>query len=197
MNHSQKSTTRKRTGILHITAKLVFIIAAAALFCSGICRVPESTSEGDITQESLPAEIVSASPSEAENTFSEDTDSSVFIRPLDGVLTSAFGQRGSRRHTGIDIGADSGSRILAARDGNVSFSGVLDGYGNYIILDHGNGVQTAYGHCSKLLVSKGDSVNQGDTIALVGSTGNSTGPHLHFEVKIDDEFINPLDYVMY
>lgn len=197
MNHSQKSTTRKRTGILYITAKLVFILAAAALFCSGIRREPESTSKSDIIQEPLPVEAVSTSPLESESAFSDDADSAVFIRPLDGVPTSAFGQRGSRRHTGIDIGADWGSSILATRDGNVSFSGVLDGYGNYIILDHGNGVQTAYGHCSKLLVSKGDNVKQGDTIALVGSTGNSTGPHLHFEVKIDNEFINPLDYVMY
>lgn len=197
MNHSRKSTTRKHTGILHITAKLMFILFAAALFCSGICRVPESTSESDITQHPLPTESDSTSLSETESVFSGNTDSSAFIRPLDGVITSAFGQRGNRRHMGIDIGADCGSRIFAPQDGNVSFSGVLDGYGNYIILDHGNGVQTAYGHCSKLLVSKGDSVKQGDTIALVGSTGNSTGPHLHFEVKINDEFINPLDYVVY
>ena len=73
----------------------------------------------------------------------------------------------------------------------------MSGYGNYIIIDHGNGIETAYGHCSKLLAEKGESVRRGDKIALVGSTGNSTGPHLHFEIKINGEFVDPLNYVFY
>ena len=77
------------------------------------------------------------------------------------------------------------------------FSGTADGYGNYIKIDHGGGLETAYGHCSVLAANVGDEVERGQTIAYVGSTGNSTGPHLHFEVKIDGEFKNPLDYVVY
>ena len=97
----------------------------------------------------------------------------------------------------IDIGADSGTDILAAAGGTVTFSGQMSGYGNYIIIDHGNGIETAYGHCSKLLAEKGENVRRGDKIALVGSTGNSTGPHLHFEIKINGEFVDPLNYVFY
>lgn len=112
-------------------------------------------------------------------------------------LTSGFGWRvhpitGSRAfHTGIDIGAASGTPILAAADGVVVFAGDGGSYGNMIILRHKNGLYTVYGHASKLIAKKGKYVKRGQKIALVGSTGASTGPHLHFEVKSTEKHVNP------
>ncbi len=120
-----------------------------------------------------------------------------FTEPAVGVLTSPFGNRWGRNHNGIDIGAEQGSDIIAADSGYVLLSEWVDGYGNYLIIDHGNGFETAYAHCSELLVSQGTQVCQGQIIALVGSTGNSTGPHLHFEIKLDGIFQDPLNYVIY
>lgn len=98
-------------------------------------------------------------------------------------------------HSGMDIAASTGSDILAAGDGKVILSQVYGGYGNCVIIDHGGGVTTIYGHCSQLLVSVGDVVKKGDLIAKVGSTGISSGPHLHFEVRVNGEIKDPLDYL--
>ncbi len=99
-------------------------------------------------------------------------------------------------HKGIDIGMPMGTSICATKDGTVSTSVYgTGGYGYYIILDHGDGIQTLYAHCSKLLVSVGDVVTKGQIIAKVGSTGNSTGPHVHFEVRINGEQVDPLPYL--
>jgi len=101
------------------------------------------------------------------------------------------------RHTGLDIAGPVGSPLYASRSGKVikSQCGWNGGYGCYIILDHGGGVQTLYGHASKLYVSYGESVTQGQTIAAMGSTGRSTGPHIHFEVRINGRRLNPLQYI--
>jgi murein DD-endopeptidase MepM/ murein hydrolase activator NlpD len=121
-----------------------------------------------------------------------------FIRPVDGPIVSGFGYRVHpifRRvkfHYGVDISAPSGTPIRAAADGVVVFAGWRRAYGNTVIIDHGNGVATLYAHCSRILVSEGEVVKQGQVIALVGSTGLSTGPHLHFEVRHYGEPINPL-----
>ena len=115
-----------------------------------------------------------------------------------GHVSSRFGSRESIRdhvHKGLDIAASYGSPIKAVADGTVIFSGVSSGYGNFIKIDHGNNVVTCYGHCSKLLVSNGQKVSSGDIIAKVGSTGNSTGNHLHFEIRINDVQINPQKYL--
>lgn len=124
--------------------------------------------------------------------------SGFFTNPARGSLSSGFGQRWGRLHSGIDIAAPEGTSIAAADGGTVTFSGYNNGgYGNLVIVDHGNGKQTYYAHCSKLLVSVGDPVGQGQEIALVGSTGRSTGNHLHFEVRVDGVAQNPLQYVSY
>ncbi len=120
-----------------------------------------------------------------------------FIEPAVGVLTSPYGTRWGRLHEGIDIGGEHGSEILAADTGVVKLSQWVDGYGNYIEIEHNNGFTTAYGHCDELLVSEGDSVLKGQSIATMGNTGNSTGPHLHFEVLHHGKPQNPLDYVIY
>ena len=124
-------------------------------------------------------------------------DDDLFAIPAQGVLTSPFGSRWGRQHTGIDIGAQQGTDIVAAKSGRVIYSGWADGYGYYVILDHRDGFKTAYGHCSALFVNEGDNVLKGQKIAGVGSTGNSTGPHLHFEVKCGDVYQDPLNYVAY
>ncbi len=119
------------------------------------------------------------------------------IVPVDGAISSHYHFRTNpitgnyELHTGLDIAAEQGKDILAAMDGVVTASVYSDAVGNYIIIKHGDRVTTAYGHCSKLIAQKGDKVKKGDVVALVGSTGNSTGPHCHFEIRIDNVAINP------
>lgn len=120
------------------------------------------------------------------------------IKPISGIITSRFGARSAIRvstHTGLDISAQSGTPISAAASGTVTFAGYKGSYGNMLVITHGNGVQTYYGHCSKLYVSAGTTVSQGQTIAAVGSTGNSTGPHLHLEIRVNGVAYNPQNYL--
>ena len=120
------------------------------------------------------------------------------IRPISGTITSRFGANSSIRssaHTGLDISAPKGTPIKAAASGTVTFSGWKGSYGYMIVISHGNGIQTYYAHCSQLYASVGETVSQGETIASVGSTGNSTGPHLHLEVRINGVAYNPQNYV--
>ena len=121
--------------------------------------------------------------------------------PLGGPITSPFGWRvhpitgASRFHSGIDIGGDYGDTIHAAGAGIVSYAGWISGYVYAVIIDHGGGISTLYGHNQALLVSEGQSVSQGQAIAECGSTGNSTGPHCHFEVRVDGEPVDPMGYL--
>ncbi|MDO5331965.1 MAG: peptidoglycan DD-metalloendopeptidase family protein, partial [Bacillota bacterium] len=117
-------------------------------------------------------------------------------------ITSNFGNRLHpilkvyKLHTGIDIGAAKGTDIIAANSGKVIKAAYnAGGYGYYVMIDHGGGIVTLYAHSSKLLVNVGDIVVRGQTIALVGSTGNSTGPHIHFEVRVNGQYVDPLGYV--
>jgi murein DD-endopeptidase MepM/ murein hydrolase activator NlpD len=118
-----------------------------------------------------------------------------FIWPVSGTVVSGFGMRWGRMHEGIDITAPSGTAIWAAADGTVIHSGWLGGYGNLVVVDHGNGLATAYAHASAIFVGVGQHVSQGESIALVGSTGNSSGPHLHFEVRVNGQAVDPLFYL--
>jgi len=120
------------------------------------------------------------------------------IKPVSGTITSRFGVGSSIRrssHTGLDIATSTGTPIGAAASGTVTFSGYKGSYGNMIVISHGNGVQTYYAHCSKLYAAAGTQVSQGQIIAAVGSTGNSTGPHLHLEVRLNGVAYNPQNYV--
>jgi murein DD-endopeptidase MepM/ murein hydrolase activator NlpD len=123
------------------------------------------------------------------------------LMPVSGRLSSKFGMRNhpilrrSRMHTGQDIAAPSGTSIKAAAAGTVITSGRMGGYGNVVIISHGGGMTTLYAHCSRLLVKAGQKVSRGQTIAKVGSTGLSTGPHLHFEVAINGKKVDPRKYL--
>jgi murein DD-endopeptidase MepM/ murein hydrolase activator NlpD len=114
--------------------------------------------------------------------------------PTKGWLSSSFGVRNGVMHKGIDFAANSGTPIEAALDGKVIFSGIANGYGKVIKIIHNNGIETVYAHCSKLYVNNGEMVRKGEHIADVGSTGNSTGPHLHFELKLNGNAVDPLNY---
>ncbi|SKA73572.1 Murein DD-endopeptidase MepM and murein hydrolase activator NlpD, contain LysM domain [Clostridium sp. USBA 49] len=115
--------------------------------------------------------------------------------PVSGSISSKFGERWGKFHKGIDIAASTGTNVYAFADGKVIFSGLQNSYGNLLIIDHGNGFKTYYAHNSKLLVSEGQVVEKGDHIAEVGSTGNSTGSHCHFEIRKNDSPVNPLNYI--
>jgi len=127
---------------------------------------------------------------------SSSTPSSAgLIWPASGPVTSPFGWRWGRMHEGIDIGASYGSGIHAAAAGTVIYCGWESGYGNLVVIDHGGNLATAYGHQSAIAVTCGQQVSQGQVIGYVGSTGHSTGPHLHFEVRINGAPVDPLGYL--
>lgn len=167
------------------------------------------TAEADITKE-LKAEVKKKEEKEAaerakyEATYTSTTTVAslngvkLTVTPVSGVITSRFGNRESIRsyaHSGLDIGAPKGTDIKAAASGTVAFAGWSGGYGNIVKISHGSGIQTYYAHCSELYVSTGDEVKAGDVIAAVGSTGNSTGNHLHFEVIKNGTSLNPQHYL--
>lgn len=127
--------------------------------------------------------------------------SGVLSWPCNGPITSPYGYRvhpifgTTIYHSGIDIGVDYGTPIHAADSGTVIYAGWISGYGNAVIIDHGNGMQTLYGHNQSLNVSEGQSVSKGQVIAFAGSTGNSTGPHCHFEVQVNGSAVDPMGYL--
>ena len=158
-----------------------------------------------------PAPTVNDSDGDDTDSFdTDDSDNSVtygsgeasgaFMWPLPHThnITSEMGWRWGRMHNGIDIagGGDYGMPFVAADGGEVIWAGNDGGgYGNYVMIDHGNGYMTVYGHASELNCYAGQTVSQGDVIGFVGSTGNSTGPHLHFEIRYNGEYQDPLNYV--
>ncbi len=155
------------------------------------------------TEKDKDVETIKVAKKEIENELEKIEDASVngiylSQKPISGFITSRFGERESIRshaHTGLDIAAPYGTKIKAAASGTVTWSGDRGSYGNLIIVDCGNGVQIYYGHCSKLIAKVGDKVEAGDIIAQVGSTGNSTGNHLHFEIRVNGVQVNPQRYI--
>ena len=123
--------------------------------------------------------------------------------PVDGTLEGGFGGRrnpfggpGYEFHTGQDIEAPMGSPVIAGARGQVSFVGWQNGYGQLVVIDHGGGLSTRYGHLSHIDVELGQQISRGQLVGKVGSTGRSTGPHLHYEVRINDQPVNPLQYLL-
>ena len=131
----------------------------------------------------------------------EDKKPDNFINPVDGSVNSDFGPRekptpgASSNHKGVDLKASKGQSVKASADGVVSFAGEQRGYGNIVIIDHTGDIQTAYAHLSSIKVSKDEDVKQGDIIGAAGETGTATGPHLHFEVRLNGTQVDPMDYI--
>ena len=190
MNYSRKKTGKILSGSAVSTLSALVVLGTAMWFCSGFETVT-------VTSPVQAAEPAASGPPEKVAVTIDEPEDDGFLNPTQGVLTSSFGERWGRKHNGIDIGADYNTDIIAADSGTVTYAAEMNGYGNYVVIDHGNGFETAYAHCATLLVSEGEMVEKGQLIALVGSTGTSTGPQLHFEVKMNGEFCNPLDYVIY
>jgi len=132
---------------------------------------------------------------QAHSTVQRAVSAAGLIWPVNAPVTSPFGWRWGRLHEGIDLGAAYGTPIAAAAAGTVIYAGWMEGYGNLTVIDHGGGLATAYGHQSRIAVNVGQTVAQGAIIGYVGSTGHSTGPHLHFEVRVNGRAVDPLGYL--
>jgi murein DD-endopeptidase MepM/ murein hydrolase activator NlpD len=156
--------------------------AAAALAALGISACSPPVAPRSAPSPTVPHERIAAALS-----------GMIWPLPVQGSreISSTYGVRGVRHHDGVDIRGGAGTPIHAARDGRVVFSGWMRGYGNIVILDHGEGVTTRYAHASQLIARVGDRVTRGQTIALVGATGNATGNHLHFEILWAGRAIDP------
>jgi murein DD-endopeptidase MepM/ murein hydrolase activator NlpD len=161
-------------------------------------RPPVSPTSGSATSGAVSAGSVVSGGSATGVRFAAALDAAVagagasgWTAPAQGRVTSEFGPRWGTEHEGIDIGAGSGAPVRAAADGVVRRASWYGGYGNAVVIDHGGGVQTLYGHNSSLDVRPGQRVSAGQVIAKVGSTGDSTGPHLHFEVEVDGKKVDP------
>jgi murein DD-endopeptidase MepM/ murein hydrolase activator NlpD len=154
--------------------------------------IPESSIGADSTGRTTDSR---ASRSQSRSGVAEPEEQALWQLPADAEISSLFAARWGTFHYGIDFAAGYGSTVHAASEGTVIRAGWYGGYGNVVIIDHGNGITTRYGHNSKLLVTVGEHVDAGTPISLVGSTGDSTGPHCHFEVRIDDKPIDPLPWL--
>jgi murein DD-endopeptidase MepM/ murein hydrolase activator NlpD len=150
-----------------------------------------------------PAATADAAPAGAPDvqTFPAATGSGTLTLPVTGPVTSPFGARTSPTtgaqefHEGIDIGAAQGTPIRAAASGTVTFAGQMSGYGNVVIVQHAGGLQTRYAHQSAMSVTAGQTVAAGEVIGAVGATGEATGPHLHFEVRLNGVAVDPAPYL--
>jgi murein DD-endopeptidase MepM/ murein hydrolase activator NlpD len=152
------------------------------------------------TEPASPGTTATGSPTSSVTTTPSTVGSTIpggpaFQWPLPGVVTSPFGDRWGRHHDGIDIAGNTGDPIAAAAGGTVILAEWFGGYGNCVMVDHGGGFVTLYGHQSGIAVSEGDTVSAGQTVGYVGSTGHSTGPHLHFEVRVGGVPYDPMLYL--
>lgn len=193
----EKVKTEGENGEEEVTVRTVYV--------DGV-QTDAYETDSEVIKEAVDEVVVKGSDSSSEGTSSSSTSSSSsygsgsFIWPVPYThnITSEFGMRWGRLHGGIDIadGGVYGQSIVAADSGTVILAGNQgDGYGNYVIIDHGNGYKTLYGHMSSVAAYTGQQVSQGEVIGYVGSTGNSTGPHLHFEIRVNDVQTDPLGYV--
>jgi murein DD-endopeptidase MepM/ murein hydrolase activator NlpD len=143
----------------------------------------------------LAAQIRAAQEQDSSSAAPAVSGSGQLSWPVSGPVTSGFGVRWGRMHEGIDIAVGQGTPVHAAAAGTVIYAGWMDGYGNLVVVDHGNGLSTAYGHNSTLASSVAEAVTAGQVIAYSGSTGHSTGPHVHFEVRVNGSPVDPLGYL--
>lgn len=170
-------------------------------YINNLINQKKSVNSDSINNKSNTSSNESSSTSNGGSSETKTNSSSGFMRPAPGGVTDPFGPRihpvtGKRSvHKGADLGAPYGTPILASKSGTVVEAGWNTAYGNMVIIDHGDGTSTLYGHSSRLAVQAGQHVSQGQVIAYVGSTGYSTGPHLHFGIMINGEWVNPMNYI--
>lgn len=179
-----------------IENKVKYVKAKATDFSTG--EVVEGYFSDEAPSELVASEKVEDKERELEEESVVTKKASVFpelIFPVGGLNDIVAGFFSHDNHSGIDFKVEEGTEIKACTAGTVIYSGYKGSYGNLVIIDHGNDMQTYYAHCKELYVSRGDTVNQGDVIAAVGSTGNSTGPHLHLELRFNGNPVNPLPYI--
>lgn len=143
--------------------------------------------------EAIRADIIASQASNAAEALGRSAQG--FIWPLAGPITSYYGERWGRMHTGIDIDGTTGDPIVASKAGVVTLASSYSGYGNAVVIDHGGGIATLYAHLSSFAVSSGQHVSQGQQVGAVGCTGSCTGDHLHFEVRLNGNPVDPLDYL--
>jgi len=169
-------------------------------------KIIEQTTKSAEEVKTNSVEVAKTTISKAVNNETKTQDSvigevqgiKIAVKPISGIITSRYGVSSSIRrstHTGLDIAASSGTPIKVIADGTVTFAKYSGSYGNLVKVSHGNGVETWYAHTSKMYVTVGQEVKAGDVIAAVGSTGNSTGAHLHLEIRINGNHINPQNYI--
>ena len=169
-------------------------------------KIIEQTTKSAEEVKTNSVEVAKTTISKAVNNETKTQDSvigevqgiKIAVKPISGIITSRYGVSSSIRrstHTGLDIAASSGTPIKVIADGTVTFAKYSGSYGNLVKVSHGNGVETWYAHTSKMYVTVGQEVKAGDVIAAVGSTGNSTGAHLHLEIRINGNHVNPQNYI--
>jgi murein DD-endopeptidase MepM/ murein hydrolase activator NlpD len=192
-------TAEARAARDRLTAERDRLASVQALKQSALSNTRETRTDFIREAEALAAESAALAAriqgAQGAATATGQPSSAGLIWPCDGVVTSGFGMRWGRMHEGIDIGCAYGAPNRAAASGAVIYAGWFGGYGNLVVIDHGNGLSTAYGHASSIAVSVGQSVAQGQTVSYVGSTGHSTGPHLHFELRVNGVAVDPLPYL--
>ena len=162
---------------------------------AGLAQVSEQLGAQIRAAQAAAAAAATPAISPTQSIYRATSSASGFIWPVNGPVVSPFGMRWGRMHEGIDIGVGYGTPIHAAAAGTVITAGWEDGYGNLIVIDHGGGIATAYGHQSGFAVGYGAHVEQGQVIGYVGCTGHCFGPHLHFEVRVNGTAVDPLGYL--
>ena len=198
----QQGTGEKRTAARNLPA-LIAAIFALAFFVLTFVRANSTfaVSLDQATATTIPT-TVTPTRNEAGSVRADNLARTPSIWPVTGVVTSTFGWRTSpfegdkELHSGIDIAVHLGAPVVATADGKVVQSGPSGGYGNLVQLDHGNGIATLYGHNSRLAVQVGETVKKGQVISYAGSTGKSTGPHVHYEIRKNDTAIDPWTYLI-
>jgi murein DD-endopeptidase MepM/ murein hydrolase activator NlpD len=197
----ERTTTELAATLASLDARRADLASKAAEQATRLAQIDAEIDEFDNEIAALAREEASIKAAiSAASSPKPSTGSGKLMRPVPGAVSSGFGKRihpitgGVKMHNGVDMNALMGEPISAAASGNVILAGVKGGYGNTVMIDHGGGMVTLYAHQSKLGVSVGQSVSRGQTIGWVGTTGNSTGPHLHFEVRINGVPRNPVEY---
>ncbi len=179
------------------------LIFCAVVFLTYPMPVQETVATAAVPNEQPPADISQLSKANFTKTEKQERLAGTpSIWPANGRVTSAFGWRnspladGNELHAGIDIAVNYGIPVVAAADGTITESGSAGGYGNLVQIDHGNGISTLYGHNSKLAVNVGQTVKKGQIVSYAGSSGKSTGPHVHYEVRENGKPVDPWKYLV-